>query len=361
MNAIAEEVEKKHPKVYVQTLAYLHTRKAPKHVRPRHNVVPTLCPIECDFGHPLKTGVLPNNVNFRKDMDAWAAITDKLYIWDYVTNFGCFSSVHPEFSSAAFADKSRDLWSKAEREVAGNAAVLKRLRRAEFSPVAMRLDAAAKKTKYIWVTRHPETFAKPTGVDDDLSFAEARIEEFRKDGHQTVFGGPVQAKERSIYGGWRRMADFTRPKEGCDRVLVGLDDLTVYHEDWGKIVDDQTAFQGKAYLSYNTQDLLTLLIRFGNVAYDSGVRYAIRVRVRAELEQGAKGEVFCATLGRMEKAVTATEVRDGQWHWYDVGSAELSDALEFQFRPGRFAKGGGRNTVRNLYVDQVEIARVAGD
>ncbi len=457
VNAIAEEVEKKHPNVYVQTLAYLHTRKAPKYVRPRHNVVPALCPIECDFGHPLKTGELPNNVNFRKDMDAWAAITDKLYIWDYVTNFGwfmgaqpnifvmqenmkyfrdnrtaflyadgpsfnaefsalksylvakwawnpdlsadrlidrfltgsygeaapyvreyidlvqdvakrhprhffgCFSSVHPEFSSAAFADKSRDLWSKAEQAVAGNAAVLKRLRRAEFSPVAMRLDAAAAKTKYIWVTRHPETFTKPAGVDEDLAFAEARIEEFRKDGHPTVFGLPARAKERSIYGGWRRAAEFTRPKEGCDRVFVGLDDLTVYHEDWGKIVDDPTAFQGKAYLSHNTQDLLTLLIRFRNVAYDPGARYAVRVRVRAELEQGATGEVFCATLGKMEKAVTATEVRDGQWHWYDVGSAELSDALEFQFRPGRFAKGGGRNTVRNLYVDQVEIARVAGD
>ena len=456
VNAIAEEVEKKHPNVYVQTLAYLHTRKAPKHVRPRHNVVPTLCPIECDFGHPLKTGKNARNVNFRNDMDAWAAITDKLYIWDYVTNFGwfmgafpniyvmqdnlkyfrenrtaflyadgpcfnaefsalkgylvakwawnpdfsadrlidrylsgsfgkaapfvreyielvqdvakrhpehffgCFSPVHPEFSSDAFSAKSRDLWAKAEKAVAGEKATLKRLRRAELSPVAMRLDAAAAKNKYIWVTRNPERFVRPEGINEDLEFAEDRIAEFKKDGHQCRFGLPNEAKTRNIYGAWRRLADFRRPGKVCDRAVVGLEGLTVCHEDWGKEVDDPTAHNGRAYLSYNTQDQATLMIRFGNVAYDPGVRYSVRVRVCAELQEGAEGEVFCASMGRNETSVTASEVDSGKWQWYLVGTAELSDSIEFHFCPGRFAKGGGRKTVRNLYVDQVEIARVAG-
>jgi len=271
--------------------------------------------------------------------------------------FGCFSPVHREFSSEEFSAKSRDLWAKAERALAGDKAALKRLRRAELSPVAMRLDAAAAKAKYIWVTRHPEKFGRPEGVDEDLAFAEARIAEFGKDGHECVFGLPKQMKKRNIYGAWRRLADFRRPDSGCDRATVGLDNLTICHEDWGKTVDDPTALGGKAYLSYNTQDQVTLTIRFGNVAYDPGVRYSVRVRVRAELEPGATGEAFCAKLGGIERPVMAQEVEDGKWQWHLVGTAELSDATEFHFRPGRFAKGGGRKTVRNLYVDQVEISR----
>lgn len=453
VNAIAEEVEKKYPKVYVQTLAYLHTRKAPKHVRPRHNVVPTLCPIECDFGHPLRTGRNVRNVNFRRDMEAWAAITDKLYIWDYVTDFGwlmgaipniyvmqenmkyfrdnrtafiyadggsfngefsalksylvskwmwnpdfsadrlinrylegsfgkaapfvreyidmvqdvavrhpnhffgCFSPVHPEFTSEEFSGKSRELWAKAEKALAGDEAALKRLRRAELSSVAMRLDAAAAKNKYIWVTRTPERFTLPVGIDGDLAFAEARLAEFRKDGHPYRFGLPKKAKERAIYGAWRRLVEFNRPQSGCDSVCAGVESMEIYDDSCGKIVDDPTAFSGKAYLSYNTQDNLTLYVRFGNVAYDRGVKYSVRIRVRAELEPGAKGEVFRATLGRMEKAVVAKDIADDRWHWYEIGVTELSDALTFNFYPGRFAKGGGRKTVRNLYVDQIEIAR----
>ena len=227
----------------------------------------------------------------------------------------------------------------------------------------MRLDAAAKKNKYIWVTRNPEKFGNPSGVDEDLSFAEDRIAEFKKDGHQCRFGLPAEAKERAIYGGWRRLANFRRPERGCDSVRVGLDDIGIYKEDWGKVVDDPTASGGKSYLSYNTQDNITLYLRFGNVAYDSGVKYRVRVHVRADVKPGAEGEAFCASLVRndratTEKAVAAKEIDDGKWHWYEVGVAELSDEMEFWFRPGRFANGGGRNTVNDLYVDQVEIARM---
>ena len=279
--------------------------------------------------------------------------------------FGCFAHVHPEFSSKEFSAKSRDLWAKAEQAISGDAAALKRLRRAELSPVAMRLDTAAAKAKYIWVTRHPENFARQEGVEEDLAFVEARIAEFEKDGHECVFGLPKQMKKRNIYGAWRRLADFNRPKSGCDRAIVGLDDLTVCHEDWGKTVDDPTALGGKAYLSYNTQDVYTLRLGFGNVAYDPGARYSVRVRVRAELEPGATGEVFCVKLGKDdglakgEKSVMAAEVEDGKWQWHHVGTVEFSDSMEFLFRPGRFAKGGGRKTVKNLFVDQVEIARAA--
>jgi hypothetical protein len=84
VNAIADEVKKRFPDVYVQTLAYQYTRKPPKHEKPRDNVVITLCSIECDrlrpFGSERSTEV---NKSFVDDLLGWSRLTDKLYVWDY--------------------------------------------------------------------------------------------------------------------------------------------------------------------------------------------------------------------------------------------------------------------------------------
>ena len=84
VNAIADEVKKRHPGVLVQTLAYQYTRKPPKLTRPRDNVVITLCSIECDrlrpFGSPKSTDV---NKAFVEDLLGWSKTTDKLCVWDY--------------------------------------------------------------------------------------------------------------------------------------------------------------------------------------------------------------------------------------------------------------------------------------
>ncbi len=55
VNAVAEDIETDYPKVRIDTLAYQYTRKAPKTLRPRHNVIIRLCSIECCFAHPLGT------------------------------------------------------------------------------------------------------------------------------------------------------------------------------------------------------------------------------------------------------------------------------------------------------------------
>lgn len=92
VNAVAEEIEKVHPDVLVETLAYQYTRKPPLNVRPRHNVVVRLCSIECDFLRPLES---PANQAFRDDIRGWSAIAPNLYVWDYVTDFASYIQPHP--------------------------------------------------------------------------------------------------------------------------------------------------------------------------------------------------------------------------------------------------------------------------
>lgn len=88
VNAIAAEVEKEFPHAVIETLAYQYTRKAPKKTKPRRNVMPCLCTIECDFSRPLDQSRFKENVSFCRDIADWSRLTDFLYVWDYTTDFG---------------------------------------------------------------------------------------------------------------------------------------------------------------------------------------------------------------------------------------------------------------------------------
>ncbi len=87
VNRVAEEVEKHFPDKAIETLAYQWTRKPPKTLRPRKNVIIRLCSIECCFSHPLATCDSPANRAFREDIKGWTNIAPRLWVWDYVTDF----------------------------------------------------------------------------------------------------------------------------------------------------------------------------------------------------------------------------------------------------------------------------------
>ena len=92
VNAVAEEIEKEFPDVFVETLAYQYTRKPPKIAKPRKNVVVRLCTIECSFVQPL-TG--EHNKSFYDDITGWSKIAPQLFVWDYVTNFASYMLPQP--------------------------------------------------------------------------------------------------------------------------------------------------------------------------------------------------------------------------------------------------------------------------
>ena len=87
VNAVAERVEKEFPDAVIETLAYQYTRKPPKITKLRHNVIPCLCTIECDFARSIPESPYGENQSFRSDIVGWSKQTDQLYIWDYVTQF----------------------------------------------------------------------------------------------------------------------------------------------------------------------------------------------------------------------------------------------------------------------------------
>jgi len=87
VNCVAEAVEKEFPDKIVETLAYQWSRQPPKTMRPRRNVVIRLADIECCFAHPLASGCTEANKKFVADLQAWAKACNRLWIWDYTTDY----------------------------------------------------------------------------------------------------------------------------------------------------------------------------------------------------------------------------------------------------------------------------------
>ncbi len=97
INRIANDIKEDYPGVYVDTLAYRYTRKAPKNLRPADNVIIRLCSIECCFTHTLDDATCSRNKEFCKDIEEWSAICDNLYIWDYTYNAETYFTFFPNF------------------------------------------------------------------------------------------------------------------------------------------------------------------------------------------------------------------------------------------------------------------------
>ncbi len=94
VNYIAEKIEPEFPNVAIDTLAYQYTRKPPKTITPRKNAIVRLCSIECNFREPLNH---ESNAKFADDILGWAKICNRLYIWDYTTDFAHYIQPHPNW------------------------------------------------------------------------------------------------------------------------------------------------------------------------------------------------------------------------------------------------------------------------
>lgn len=97
VNSVAKHFEDKYPDLKFDTFAYVYTRKPPKTIRPNSNVVIRLCSIECCFAHNLSDETCELNADFKSDIEKWSEIANKLYIWDYVTNFSNYNAFFPNF------------------------------------------------------------------------------------------------------------------------------------------------------------------------------------------------------------------------------------------------------------------------
>lgn len=99
VNTVAERIEKTHPEVLISCYAYQYTRKPPKTLRARHNVLIQLCSIECCDFHAVNDRSCAVNQAFCEDTAKWKKKADNLFIWHYNTNFKGYLLPFPNLRS----------------------------------------------------------------------------------------------------------------------------------------------------------------------------------------------------------------------------------------------------------------------
>ncbi len=100
VNKVARTVkEAGYDNVGIDTFAYQYTRKPPKGIKPEDNVIVRLCSFECCFSHPMDDTSCRANREFVNDLNGWSEICNRVYIWDYCTNFCNFVGIFPNFGS----------------------------------------------------------------------------------------------------------------------------------------------------------------------------------------------------------------------------------------------------------------------
>ena len=101
VNRVAEELEPEYPKLAIDTLAYRYTRKIPKTLKARDNVIIRLCSLEGCFSHPLDECPVSmldvEDGSFADSLKSWADHSNRIYIWDYTTNFRNYHASFPNF------------------------------------------------------------------------------------------------------------------------------------------------------------------------------------------------------------------------------------------------------------------------
>lgn len=89
INTIAKRLKPQFPDVAVDTLAYQQTVVPPKLTKPDPSVIIRLCDsgdiASKNLGMPLTD---PSNRAFASAIEGWFALTSRIYIWNYVVDFG---------------------------------------------------------------------------------------------------------------------------------------------------------------------------------------------------------------------------------------------------------------------------------
>ena len=98
VNAVARDVKSAgYDNVAIDTFAYQYTRKPPVGIVPEDNVIIRLCSFECCFSHPLDSETCSVNKSFMDDFEGWSRICNRIYVWDYCTDFCNYTGIFPNF------------------------------------------------------------------------------------------------------------------------------------------------------------------------------------------------------------------------------------------------------------------------
>jgi hypothetical protein len=94
VNQVADSIKGEFPDVAVDLLAYQYSVTPPKITVPRDNVIVRYCTGSCSAHSIGKCAANQSNVQY---IGTWGKICNRIYIWDYTTNFAQYLCPFPNF------------------------------------------------------------------------------------------------------------------------------------------------------------------------------------------------------------------------------------------------------------------------
>ena len=453
VNAVAEAVEKEFPDVLIETLAYGYTQKAPKKTKLRHNVVPCLCSISCDFARPIDESQYEANFSFRKDIEDWGLQTDFLYVWDYTTDFahytlpwanvyslqgnlrffrrnnvkaifaqGAYQGRHADFAelkawllakwmwnpdlpmkpllddffagyygkgapfvrayferlhriqreysrspdhplrvfdsvdnpalSDEFLSSAAAVWRKAEAAVVEDPVISYNVRMGAFSVDYARMERGC---KLLNLSRNAKGVLPP---NEARALARSLLSRMEEAGDICLAEPPRD----NIVANWRTAAEMPDQPDCADsgeleERLIGVMNQGV----WGDFVDDPMAGDGRALKLFNTHYQWCVQFPISRVAFEPGVKYRLRLRVRVDSRcdgMAFSSGIHCTSGGKAPGGANfTTRQTPNEYAWYDIVTWTPRNGEFLWIAPGTFGDDG-KSSVNAVYIDKLELSRV---
>lgn len=97
VNRVADAIKAEFPGNVIETLAYNWSRKPPKNIKPRDNVIVTVCGNDANYAQPLSDKKSSAPQAFAADLMAWKKVAKNVHVWDYPANGHYAPIPYPDF------------------------------------------------------------------------------------------------------------------------------------------------------------------------------------------------------------------------------------------------------------------------
>ena len=216
----------------------------------------------------------------------------------------------------------------------------------------------------IFASRHPERFRTPEALE--MQAAGQRIASFMNGAVKPRFSEGKGSNEAI----WKRLSSFVAaplPEHPVEKVTLGVREFNVASIR-AKVVRDETAHGGQAYLFPNTHHQWSGHLYANSMMLDPGAKFRVRIHLKAYLPTDAVGEVFRAGVYNydLKKAIVrdncikVEKIKPGEWQWIDLFVWEPKGVDMFWVSPGVFdtKRYPESPAFTSVLLDAIELERV---
>ena len=257
--------------------------------------------------------------------------------------------------------RAEKIWQKAIAAVKNDPECLYNVRMSAAGVTYSLLSRMMLNMKTAWVTRSPENFRPDPRLHEMLD----RMASYEKEAKGLLRYREHGYRNKEVL---ERMAAARncRPGAPADSVTIKAEQLEFQERrkgQYGRRIGDKDSIGGKAIAVYSKDYGWKVKYFFRDLAFDKGVKYRVRVHMRAE-KTGNPGEAFAAGLydknqkkqNIVWKRFDVSSMPDG-YAWYDVGVLTPTDTSMVWIATAR--PSAMPAATKEIIVDAIEISRVA--